>query len=168
MKAFWNNRRLGASALVLVLFIIFLIYAAYLLSSEKKELKLLKGQREEMLSLKQEYTALSHRINSLEMKKDISHVSGIMEAIDDVFSSLGLKDKMKTVKSSGTREVNEGFEEEADIYIEKVTMNEMVNIFYTIEHSPMVLTVEKATIKKSFEDPELLNISLTMSFFRAQ
>jgi hypothetical protein len=47
-------------------------------------------------------------------------------------------------------------------------MNEMVNIFYTIEHSPMVLTVEKATVKKSFEDPELLNISLTLSFFRVQ
>jgi uncharacterized protein YoxC len=168
LKAFLNNRRLGAFALVVIIFTIFLIYAAHLLSSERKELKLLREQREEMLGLKHEFTALSHRMNALEMKKDISHVSGIMEAIDDVFSSLGLKDKMKTVKSSGTREVNEGFKEEADIYIEKVTMNEMVNIFYTIEHSPMVLTVEKATIKKSFEDPELLNISLTMSFFRAQ
>jgi len=168
LKAFWNNRRLGAFALVLIIFTIFLIYAVHLLSSERKELKLLREQRKEMLSLKHEFTTLSHRINALEMKKDISHVSGIMEAVDDVFSSLGLKDKMKTVKSSGAREVNEGFEEEADIYIEKVTMNEMVNIFYTIEHSPMVLTVEKATIKKSFEDPELLNISLALSFFRAQ
>ncbi len=168
MNAFWNNRRLGAFIIVLIIFAIFLIFAAHLLSSEKKELKVLKEQRQEMISLKQEFATLSHRINALEMKKDISHVSGIMEAIDDVFSSLGLKDKMKTVKSSGTREVNEGYEEEADIYIEKVTMNEMVNILYTIEHSPMVLTVEKATIKKSFEDPELLNISLTLSFFRAQ
>ena len=168
MKAFLNNRKLGAFALALIIFTIFLIYAVHLLSSERKELKFLREQREEMLSLKHEFTTLSHRINALEMKKDISHVSGIMEAIDDVFSSLGLKDKMKTVKSSGTREVNEGLKEEADIYIEKTTMNEMVNIFYTIEHSPMVLTVEKATIKKSFEDPELLNISLTLSFFRAQ
>jgi uncharacterized protein YoxC len=168
LRAFWNNRRLGAFALILIILTIFLIYAVHLLSSERKELKLLREERKEMLSLKHEFTTLSHRINALEMKKDISHVSGIMEATDDVFSSLGLKDKMKTVKSLGAREVNEGLKEEADIYIEKVTMNEMVNIFYTIEHSPMVLTVEKATIKKSFEDPELLNISLTLSFFRAQ
>ena len=161
-----HNRRLGALALVLIIFILFLFYAVHLLSSEKKELKLLREQRREMLSLQHEFTTLSHRIDALEMKKGISHVSGIMEATDDVFSSLGLKDKMKTVKSSGTREVNGGFKEEADIYIEKVTMNEMVNIFYTIEHSPMVLTVEKVTIKNSFEDPELLNISLTLSFFR--
>ena len=166
MRAFLHNRRLGALALVLIIFILFLFYAVHLLSSEKKELKLLREQRREMLSLQHEFTTLSHRIDALEMKKGISHVSGIMEATDDVFSSLGLKDKMKTVKSSGTREVNGGFKEEADIYIEKVTMNEMVNIFYTIEHSPMVLTVEKVTIKNSFEDPELLNISLTLSFFR--
>ena len=87
MRAFWNNRKLGALALVLIIFTIFLIYAVHLLSSERKELKLLREERKEMLSLKNEFTTLSHRINALEMKKDISHVSGIMEATDDVFSS---------------------------------------------------------------------------------
>jgi hypothetical protein len=166
LKEFWRDRRLSAFALILIISMVFVVYAANLLSSERKELKRLKEQRKEMLSLKEEFTTLRQKINALEMKKNLSHINGIMEAIDDVFSSLGLKHKMKTVKSSGTREVKEGFEEEADIYIEKATMNEMVNIFYTIEHTPMVLTVEKATIKKSFEDPELLNISLTLSFFR--
>jgi cell division protein FtsL len=168
LKEFWKNKRLATFSLLLIIIVAFLVYAANLLSSERKELQLLKEQRKEMLSLKQEFTALKQRIDGLEMKKDLSHIQGIMEAIDDVFSSLGLKDKLKTVKSSGTKEVKEGFEEEADIYIEKVTMNEMVNIFYTIEHTPMVLTMKKATIKKSFEDPELLNISLTLSFLRAQ
>jgi cell division protein FtsL len=168
LKEFWKNKRLATFSLLLIIIVAFLVYAANLLSSERKELQLLKEQRKEMLSLKQEFTALKQRIDGLEMKKDLSHIQGIMEAIDDFFSSLGLKDKLKTVKSSGTKEVKEGFEEEADIYIEKVTMNEMVNIFYTIEHTPMVLTMKKATIKKSFEDPELLNISLTLSFLRAQ
>ncbi len=168
MKNFWKNKRLISIASVLIIFTIFVAYAVNLLSSERKELKLLKERRKEMLSLKHEFTTLRQRINALEMKKDFSHIEGIMEAIDDVFSSLGLKEKLKTVKSSGTREVKEGFEEEADIYIEKVTMNEMVNIFYTIEHTPMLLTMKKATIKKSFEDPGLLNISLTLSFLRTQ
>lgn len=43
-------------------------------------------------------------------------------------------------------------------------MNEMVNIFYRIENAPMILTIKKATVKKSFENPELLNISLVLSF----
>jgi hypothetical protein len=164
MKELLKNKRLNTFVLLLIIFAAFIVYAANLLSSERKELKLLREQREEMLVLKQDFAALKQRVDSLEMKKDLSHIQGILEAIDDVFSSLGLKDKLKTVKSAGTKEVKEGFEEEANIFIEKVTMNEMVNIFYTIEHTPMVLTMKKATIKKSFEDPELLNISLTLSF----
>lgn len=168
MKEFRENKRLITFVLLLIIFAAFLIYAAGLLSSERKELQLLRAQREEMLTLKHDFTALKQKIDSLEMKKDRSRAQGIMEAIDDVFSSLSLKDKLKTVKSSGTKEVKDGFEEEADIYIEKVTMNEMVNIFYTIEHTPLVIAMKKATIKKSFEDPELLNISLTLLFLRAK
>jgi hypothetical protein len=168
LKEFWKNKTLIAIASGLILLVLSAAYAVHLLSSERKELKILREQREEILILKQDFTALKQKIDALEMKKGLSHVQGIMEAIDEVFSSLGLKDKLKTVKSTATKEVMEGFEEEADIYIEKVTMNEMANIFYAIEHTPMVLTMKKATIKKSFENPELLNISLTLSFLRAK
>lgn len=47
-------------------------------------------------------------------------------------------------------------------------MNEMANIFYRIEHAPMILTVKKATIKQSFENPELLNITLDLSFLKTK
>lgn len=168
MKDFWRNKRLISVILVLILSTAFFAYMINLLSSERKELKLLKERRKEMLDLKHEFLTLRNKIDSLEMKKDLSHIEGIIEAIDNVFSSLGLKDNLKTVKSSGVREIKEGFKEEADVYIEKVTMNEMVNIFYIIDHAPVVLTIKKVTIKKSFEDPELLNISLTLSFLKTQ
>jgi hypothetical protein len=32
----------------------------------------------------------------------------------------------------------------------------------------MILTVKKATIKKSFENPELLNITLSLSFLKTK
>ena len=70
------------------------------------------------------------------------------------------------MRVSDIAEVKDGFEEEADISVEKVTMNEMVNIFYRIENAPMILTVKKASIKKSFDNPELLNISLILSFLK--
>jgi hypothetical protein len=44
----------------------------------------------------------------------------------------------------------------------------MINVFYRIENAPMVLTVKKATIKKSFENPELLNITMVLSFLKAK
>jgi general secretion pathway protein M len=150
----------------LVIVIIAATLAVRQLATERRDLKLLKEQRNEMLGLRDEFLSLRQRVTAVEGKKNLTNVQGIVQAVDDVFSSAGLKDKLKTVKSAGKREVRDGFEEEADISIEKVSMNEMVNIFYRIENAPMILTIKKATIKKSFENPELLNISLVLSFLK--
>jgi hypothetical protein len=146
--------------------VIIFALAINFLAKEKGELKFLQEQHKEMLVLKDEFLQLKQRIDAVENKKNLSSAEGVIQAVDEVFSSIGLKSKLKTVKSSGKREIKEGFEEEADLSIEKVDMNEMLNIFYKIENAPVVLTVKKATIKKSFENPELLNISLTLSFVK--
>jgi hypothetical protein len=152
----------------LVGFVIVLVVGVNLLVSERRELNQMKDQRKEMMMLKNEFLSLRQRINFVEGKKNLSNVQGIVQAVDEVFSSVGLRDKVKTVKSAGKRETRDGFEEEADIFVEKVSMNEMANIFYRIERAPMVLTIKKATIKKSFESPELLNLTLVISFLKAK
>jgi len=153
---------------VFIVFIIIIALAIRLLSSGKRELKLLREQQKEMIIVKDEFLSLKQRIDAVESKKNLSNVQGIVQAVDEVFLSIGLKDKVKTVKSTGRRDMKDGFEEEAELQIEKVSMNEMVNIFYKIENAPMVLTIKKASIKKSFENPELLNIILTLSFLKAK
>jgi len=153
---------------VLVIFAIILTVAANFLSSKRRELKLLKDQHKELTMLKDEFLSLRQRIDAVESRKNLSGVQGIVQAVDEVFSSIGLRDKVKTVKSTGKKETKDGFEEEADISVEKVSMNEMINVFYRIENAPMVLTVKKATIKKSFENQELLNITLVLSFLKTK
>jgi uncharacterized protein YpmB len=149
-------------------FIIIIAIAINLLSAESRELRLLKEQRKEMLIIENEFLSLKQKIDAVEGKKNLSSVQGIVQAVDEIFLSIGLKDKIKTVKPTVSRDVKDGFEEEADLYIEKVSMNELVNIFYRTGNAPMVLTIKKAAIKKSFENPELLNITLTLSFLKAK
>lgn len=152
----------------LVVFIILISVALTFLANERKDLIRLREQRKEMLALKDALLLLSGKVQAVETKKGLSNVQGVAQAVDEVFSSVGLRDRVKTVKSTGKRETRDGFEEEADVYVEKVTMNEMVNIFYRMRNAPMVLTVKKVTIKKSFENPELLNISLILSFLKSK
>jgi uncharacterized protein YoxC len=163
-----KDKRFISVLSVFIVFIIIIALAIRLLSSERRELKLLREQQKEMTILKDEFLSLKKRIDAVESKKNLSNVQGIVQAVDEVFSSIGLKDKVKTVKSTGRRDMKDGFEEEAELQIEKVSMNEMVNIFYKIENAPMVLTIKKASIKKSFENPDLLNIMLTLSFLKAK
>ena len=152
----------------LVIFTIMISAALSILAGERRDLLRLKEQKKEMIILKDSLLLLSGKVRNVEAKKELSKVQGIAQAVEEVSSSVGLKDRVKTVKSTGKRETRDGLEEEADVYIEKVTMNEMVNIFYRIKNAPMVLTVKKVTIKKSFENPELLNISLILSFLKSK
>jgi cbb3-type cytochrome oxidase subunit 3 len=168
LRELLKDRRFIYALSVSIVFIVFIAFTIHLLSSGKRELNFLKEQKKEMIILKGEFLSLKQRIDAVESKKNLSNVQGIIQAVDEVFLSIGLKDKVKTVKSTGRRDLKDGFEEEAELQIEKVSMNEMVNIFYRIENAPMVLTVKKASIKKSFENPELLNIVVTLSFLKAK
>ena len=84
------------------------------LSAGRRELKLLKEQRKEMLGLKDEFLSLRQRVEAVENRKNLTNVQGVVQAVDEVFSSAGLKDKLKTVKSAGKREVRDGFEEDVE------------------------------------------------------
>lgn len=142
------------------------LFGVKILSSQTKELQQLREQRREMEVLRDEFLAIQKRIQAGEGRKSPANFQGVLQAVDEVFSSIGLKDKVKTVKTTGKRETKDGVEEEADVFVEKVTMNEMVNIFYRIEHAPMILTVKKASVKLSFDNPDLLNITLMLSFLK--
>jgi hypothetical protein len=168
LRELLKDKRFIYASAGLAAVIILIILSFNLLSSQRKELNLLKEQRKDMLMLKDEFLSLKQKMDAVESRKNLSNVQGIVQAVDEVISSLGLKDKVKVVKSTGKRETKDGYEEEADVSIEKVSMNEMVNIFYKIENAPMVLSVKKAAIKKSFENPELLNITLVLSFLKAK
>lgn len=161
-----KNRRIISFSAVLISFLILAALGIKMLSSQTKELHQLQGQRKEMAVLRDEYLSLQQKIQTVENRKNLTNVQGVLQAVDEVFSSVGLKDKVKTVKNTGKRETKDGIEEEADVSVEKVTMNEMVNIFYRIDHAPMILTIKKVTVKQSFENPELLNITLMLSFLK--
>jgi type II secretory pathway component PulM len=73
---------------------------------------------------------------------------------------------VKGEKAIGTRELAVGTEETAEVQIEKVTMNELVNFLYALDEAPVMLTVRRASVKRTFEDPGLFNLTLTLSLLQ--
>ena len=159
------DRNVLVISVIALLFIVCVILFEVSLSL-KSERETLWSQQREMLALSNEYAGLKTAVDTVERKKSISKVEGIVQAVDEVFKSMGLGQKVKSVKSTGTREKKFASEEEADVSVEKVTMNEMVNILYRIENAPMILTVKKASIKTSFDNPSLLNITMTVAVIK--
>lgn len=159
-----ERRLLVAGGIAISVMLCILALKTY--SSLGKDLRNLKNQRQELLLLKDEFLSLKSRIDAVEGKRSLTKVEGIVQAVDEIFLPLGLKGKVKSVKPTGTKETKEATEEEAEVQLERVDMNEMVNIFYRIENVPLTLSIKKATIKTSFEHPTHLNITMTIALIK--
>lgn len=150
----------------LVLLFICCIILFEIALSLKRQNNILRSRQKEMLLLSQQYTGLNNILGSVEAKKSLIKVEGIVQAVDEIFKSMGLQQKVKSVKSVGIKEKKYSSEEEADVSVEKVTMNEMVNILYRMENAPMILSVRKTSVRSSFENPSLLNVTMTVGLIK--
>jgi hypothetical protein len=137
-------------------------------SKMKAEAEDLKAKKMEFLSLREEYLSIKSSVDAAEGRGSLTNASGIVQAIEEAFSSVGLKEKIKSVKPTGSKEITGGNEEEAEVQAEKLTMNEAVNMLYRLENMPMILTVRRADIKKSFDSPELLNITMSIALINLE
>ena len=134
--------------------------------SSSRELSRLKTRFTEFSVLSAEYRSLKEQVGSIEQKSFLTKTSGIAQALDDAFLSLGVKEKMKSIKGIGGREIKDQLNEEtAEVQMEKVDLNELVNIFYKLENAPLLLSIQKVALRKSFDKQDLLDVTMTVSLF---
>lgn len=155
-----KSSRLPLTALCIFI----LLIPVFLLNrTSRSELNKLNVKHNELSALSGEYKSLRGRLEAFEQKKSHGKAVSAAQALEETLFSLNLKVKLKSVKIIGSREVKGAIEEVAEAVMEKMTMNELVNLFYRLENGPTGLTVRKINIKKSFENPELLNLSMSVA-----
>ncbi len=151
---------------VLIVFYILIIPGLLWERAAERELSELTVKYQEFSVLTDKYRSLRASVNAIEQKKTLSKTNSITQAMGDISLSLGIKEKMKSVKLSGTKKVMDQMSEEsAEIQMEKLNMSELVHLFYKIENAPMILAVKRVVIKKSFENPDLLDVTMAVSLY---
>jgi hypothetical protein len=132
----------------------------------EKELSELTARYHEFSTLTNKYRSLRASVDAIEQKKNLTKTNSMTQTIGDISLSLGIRGKMKSIKLTGTKKiVDQMSEESAEIQMEKLNMSELINLFYKIENAPMILAIKKVAIKKSFENPELLDTTMSVSLF---
>jgi hypothetical protein len=165
----WRNREsrrwiLAVSFLSCIYLLI--IPAFFWQKGLEKDLSVIQAKYRELSTLSTEYKPIRERVDAIEQKKSLTKVAGITEAINDIASEAGIKGKIKSIKGTGAGMTLDGLSEDsAEIRMEKLTMAEVIHLFYKIENAPMILAIKNVQIKKSFENPELLDIITTISLF---
>lgn len=129
------------------------------------DVRSLKAKMDEFRLLGAEYRDLNAKVSGVEQKASLTKTSGLAQALEELSGSLGLKNKLRSVKGLGTKDLKGMIEESAEVQLDKVNTNELVNILFKIENAPMILTIKRVTVKKVFDNPELLDVSMTLSLF---
>lgn len=158
-----SRRKIYLSLAPLLLYVL-IIPSLILEKSSQRELDSLRIRRAEFHSLSREYLLLRDQIDGIERRLSLAETSGIARAMDEIISSLGIRQKMRSVKIIGSRRVSEtSMEETAEVQMEKLTLNELINVLYRIKEARTILLLKRATIKKPFDNPQLLDVTMTIA-----
>lgn len=164
MRGLLSDRKNLVPALALALSALVLVLSAAFYSDAKEELNELRTQSAAFASLIKEARALMVQASALDERGSLTEAAGVVEAAGLVFSSAGIKGKLKSVTPLGTRDIHGTRAEEAEIKAEGLTIEETVALMYRVSNAPMRLTVKRAEFRRSFEEPEMLEITMTVSF----
>jgi general secretion pathway protein M len=123
-----------------------------------------EGEIAEMLVLKQRY---------LEAASNSQRLANRMAATrpDDspakIFEEIGIKGKNSQIKPLKGEDRANFVEDAAELRVEGVTGNELVNLIYRLEKGPRPLLVKKTLIKNRFDDQSRFDVTLTVALLKA-
>lgn len=155
------NRAYLAPIIIFISSLAFVIIMLGIYKSATSEIAALRSRHAEVEAISTEHRALSRTLKRLKGKKGLTNIKGLAQAVDEIFKPLGLRDKVTSIKALG---LSKNREERAEVVIKDTDLNETMNFLYALEHTPMPLSIRKAEIKTSFENPDRLNTTLLIAF----
>jgi hypothetical protein len=148
-----------STAVMLIVTLTFITYIS--IHNLKKENKRLMDQHKEMHVLKQSLVQIKDMVESKEKKIGLTKSSGAVFTLEHILKALQLK--AKVIKPLDKKRVKEFTEENAEVKIEGIDLNAVVNLFYKVEHSPVPIKIKSAHINTTFEDPDKFLLAFTAS-----
>jgi general secretion pathway protein M len=140
------------------------------------------------------YSALNDRINKLSQKRaarekavtemlvlssqyqnannDSQRLNNRLAAVnpDDSLVKLveetGIKGKNRQIKPTKGEERQGSLEDAAEVTIESLSANEVVNLLHKLEKGDKPVVIKKANLKARYDDPAKIDITLTMALLK--
>jgi hypothetical protein len=160
-KIIFSDRYTLIIVIATILIAIFTFITFISVNNFERKNEELKEQLKEMQILKDELIYIKDIVESREKKIGLTEVSGVVSALEQTLSSIGLK--AKVIRPLEKKRVKEFIEEDAELQIENINLNKIVNLLYRIENSPVPIKIKNTTIKTTFENPNKFILNLTAS-----
>lgn len=159
-----SRLRIGIGVAVLLFFAIILSAANDRIGRLKKKLAAREADIAEMLILKQRY----QEANAVALK--LANRLAATRPDDSpakIIDEIGIKGKGSQIKPLKGEERGGYLEDAAEVKMEGLTANEVVNLLYRLEKGAKPVVIKKALLKTRFDDPSRLDLTLTIALLKA-
>ncbi len=163
-KIILSDKYIFIPAVIAVLVAIFIMITLISAGNLEKKNKKLKGQLQEMLTQREELIDIRNIVESKEKKIGLTKVSGIVPTMEQILNSIGLT--AKTIRPLEKNKIKEFTEENAELEVEDIDLNKIVNLFYKFENSPVPIKIKSVHMKTTFENQNKFTLNMTASLIR--
>ncbi len=160
-KIIFSDRYTLTIVTAAILIAIFTVITSISVNNFERKNEDLKSQLKEMQMFREELIHIKDIVKLKEKKIGLTKVSSIVSALEQTLTSLGLE--AKVIKPLEKKRIKGFTEEDAELQIENIDLNKVVNLLYKIENSSVPIKIESFTIKTTFENPDIFILNLTAS-----
>ncbi len=170
IKAHLKSGRRNAYTLIALFIVpVFILIAGYTAagrySSVRRAVAAKKAGLERFSRIEQEYAVKKARLDLLSRKAPLASGDSVISVLEETAKGIGINGKVTSLKPLAEKQASGYVEKEAEIKMEGVDLNQLVNFLYRIEANKYLLVTNEFSAKSRFDDPELLDIRLRVSLF---
>ena len=160
-----RRTRLGIAATVAIIVVlaVFTVWANSSISLLKKKRAVRESELAEMMVLKQRYQTASSGAQKL---ANLMAASRPDDSPAKVLEEIGIKGKGSQIKQVKGEERSGFVEDAAEVKIDGISANEMVNLLFRLEKGSRPVLVKRALVKARFDDPARLDLTLTVALLK--
>ncbi|MCI4626070.1 MAG: hypothetical protein L3V56_08935 [Candidatus Magnetoovum sp. WYHC-5] len=152
--------------ITLVVGIVGLLFIFGELKDAQKKYTSAKDRLYEFNTLLKDYEQLNAKVISIEKKIESTNALSALKVIEDIFSSVGLKDRLASIKPGIKKTHSKMLEENFEIKLDNADLNEIVNFLYKIENGNDSLIIRRFSMKKIFSDPSRFSITIDIAYVK--
>ncbi len=152
------------AGIALIITAILILFNA--LSEKKTALEKTERNFQAFKELVYDYQLIYNETQKFQKRLNMRSVNGVLQAVDDITSSIGLKEKLSSVKLGSQKKHIDFIEENVVLTIQSASLNELINLFYKMEYTPIGLLIKSCKMKKNFSNPDRFDITMDIAFIK--
>lgn len=121
-----------------------------------------KADMERFAVLMAEYTGEKARIDGLSRKASAPDAS-VVSVVEALAQGIGIRGRIVSLKPLGESAAAGYIQREAEVRIERVDLNQLVNFLFQAENGRYLLAIKEFSMKSRFEDPDLFDATMRLA-----